>query len=149
MAWSAFVIAIDTNLLVYAHRAAVPEHRSAQQAIQRAVDDPRGCGTSLPCIAEFWSIVTHPLSVSGPSTPAMANRFIRELTEESGLRIWLPGTGFAERLLHAAAALAIGGARVFDLQIGLLAIEGGANEIWTHDRAFLKLKGLRVRDPLS
>jgi len=46
------VIAIDTNLLVYAHRTVVPQHR-ARRAIERACQDPRGCGVSLACVAEF------------------------------------------------------------------------------------------------
>ena len=39
--------------------------------------------------------------------------------------------------------------RLFDLQIALTAVENGAREIWTHDRNFLSLPGLRVRDPLA
>ena len=38
--------------------------------------------------------------------------------------------------------------RVFDLQIGLTAFDNGAHEIWTHDGAFVRIPGLRVRDPL-
>jgi hypothetical protein len=47
-----------------------------------------------------------------------------------------------------AADLAVSGPRVFDLQIAMAAFEGGATEIWTHDRAFVTVPGLRVRDPL-
>jgi predicted nucleic acid-binding protein len=143
------MIAIDTNLLVYAHRAAAPKHMAARKAIENAMNDPRGCGVSLPCVAEFWSVVTHPLAAGGPSTPTQANKFIQTLVQQADLRLWLPGNEFALRLLQAAADLAVSGARVFDLQIGLIALENGANEIWSHDRNFLKLKGLRVHDPLA
>jgi predicted nucleic acid-binding protein len=44
--------------------------------------------------------------------------------------------------------LKIAGARVFDLQIALIALENGATEIWSHDRAFAGVPGLQVRDPL-
>ena len=30
-----------------------------------------------------------------------------------------------------------------------LAIEGGATELWTHDKAYVKIPGLVVRDPLE
>jgi predicted nucleic acid-binding protein len=43
----------------------------------------------------------------------------------------------------------IRGARIFDLQIALTAVEHGAREIWTHDQDVLSLPGLRVRDPLD
>jgi predicted nucleic acid-binding protein len=141
------VIALDTNLLVYAHRAAVLEHRAARKAIEKALNDPRGCGVSLPCIAEFWSIVTHPLARGGASKPVQASKFIASL-QQAEMRLWMPGEGFADRLIEAAVDLSLGGARIFDLQIALIAIENGAEEIWSHDRNFLKLKGLRVHDPL-
>ena len=41
------MIAIDTNLLVYAQRRHSPEHRTARKAIERASTDPRGVGNSL------------------------------------------------------------------------------------------------------
>ena len=56
------MIAIDTNLLIYAHRCGLPEHRAARRAIQKASVDPRGWGIPFSCIAEFWSVVTHPES---------------------------------------------------------------------------------------
>jgi len=41
------------------------------------------------------------------------------------------------------------GPRIFDLQVGLTALEAGASEIWTHDTGFVGLPGLRIRDPLG
>jgi toxin-antitoxin system PIN domain toxin len=142
------MIALDTNLLVYAHRASVPEHRAARRAIEAAAGDSRGWGITLPSIAEFWSIVTHPSSAGGPSTPQQAQAFLGALTREAGSRVWLAPEGSPERLLHLAAALRVQGPRIFDLQIALTAFENGATEIWTHDRGFLALPGLLVRDPL-
>jgi uncharacterized protein len=143
------MIAIDTNLLVYAHRTAVPEHRAARRAIEKAFADSRGCGISWPCIGEFWSIATHPSAQGGPSSPAQAKKFVTSLVELAQVRIWMPGEGFAARLMRSATDLAVSGPRVFDLQIGLIALENGAEEIWTHDQNFLKLRGLRVYDPLA
>ncbi len=47
-----------------------------------------------------------------------------------------------------AADLGVTGVRVFDLQIGLCALDSGATELWTHDRGFVKIPGLAVHDPL-
>lgn len=60
-----------------------------------------------------------------------------------------PGPSFATRLVRTAADLGVSGPRVFDLQIALCALDGGATELWTHDRAFVKVPGLALRDPLS
>ena len=73
------MIAIDTNLLVYAHRRGLAEHRAAQRAIQRASDDARGWGISVQSIAEFWSVVTHPSSIGGPSSLDGARAFLVSL----------------------------------------------------------------------
>ncbi len=47
------MIVIDTALLVYAHRAACPEHEQAKQAIEQAADHPDGWGIAFPSLAEF------------------------------------------------------------------------------------------------
>ena len=142
------MIAVDTNLLVYAHRAAVPEHRAAQAALERASLDRRGWGTAASCVAEFWSVVTHPRAAGRPSTPDEARRFVRSLVEEGGLELWSPGPGFGARLGQMAAELGVTGARVFDLQIALTGFDNGATEIWSHDRSFAAFPGLRTYDPL-
>jgi len=125
------VIAIDTNLLVYAHRSAVPEHRSARQALERAANDSEGWGISLPVIGEFWSIVTHPNAAGGPSSTTQAASFIRALVTEGEMMIWMPRADFAGNFLERATRMSVSGPRIFDLQIALIAVEHGAREIWT------------------
>ena len=142
------MIAIDTNLLIYAHRARTPQHAGARKAIERAAAGSRGWGVAASVLPEFWSVVTHPASEGRPSTPAQAATFVRALTD-AGAVIWLPGPGFGERLLQAASALSVHGPRIFDLQIALTAFEGGATELWTHDAAFITVPGLRIADPLT
>lgn len=143
------MIALDTNLLVYAHRAGVPEHRAARSAIERAAADPRGWGIALPCLAELWSVVTHPSASGRPSTPAEVERFVNRLVSDGEGVVFRPREGFEARLLHEARARGVKGPRVFDLQIALIAAEGGATELWSHDRAFLVTTGLRLVDPLE
>jgi predicted nucleic acid-binding protein len=52
-------------------------------------------------------------------------------------------------MLQAAADRNVRGPRIFDLQIALTALDNGAREVWTHDRAFVSIPGLRVHDPLA
>jgi toxin-antitoxin system PIN domain toxin len=142
------VIAVDTNLLVYAHRAALPEHRAGRRALERAAAAATGWGISQASLAEFWSIVTHP-AAPRPSTSAEAAGFLTSIIEHGEAQVWLPGPGFGERLLRLATDRNVQGPRIFDLQIALTAFENGAREIWTHDRGFVSLPGLPVRDPLG
>ncbi len=142
------MIAVDTNLLVYAHRAGVREHRAAQQAIEEAANDTRGWGISLPSVTEFWSIVSHPLAQGGPARPRQAMAFLTSLIKTGGMRIWLPHAEFAVRLMQLASDLRVAGVRIFDLHIGLTAFDNGATELWSHDAAFVRIPGLPVVDPL-
>ena len=142
------MIALDTNLLIYAHRAATAEHRAARKAIEAALNTPGGCGIALPSVAEFFSIVTHPTASGGPSSPKAAADFLASL-RESGVEDLRPGAAFVARLVHMAADLGVKGARIFDVQIGLCALDGGATELWTHDSGFVKIPGLLIRDPLK
>jgi toxin-antitoxin system PIN domain toxin len=142
------MIAIDTNLLIYAHRAATAEHRRARQAIEAALNAPGGCGITMPSIAEFFSVVTHPAASGKPSSPRAAADFLASL-REAGVEELVPGPGFASRLVQVAADLGVAGARIFDLQIGICALDGGAIELWTHDGNFVKIPGLVIRDPLT
>jgi hypothetical protein len=143
------VIALDTNLLVYAHRSGAPENRSAQHAIERATEDPRGWGVALPTVAEFWMNVTHPAAAGGPSTSKQARDFLHSLLTEGPGTVWLPREPFWTRLVQLASDLNVRGLRVFDLQIALTAFDNGATEIWTHDRDFETVAGLRVHDPIE
>jgi predicted nucleic acid-binding protein len=142
------VIALDTNLLVYAHREGAPEHEAARDAVMQALNDPRGWGLCLPAITEFWSIVTHPEIPGGPSSASTVTHFFHYLVSEGHGHIWTPGAGFGQRLMRWAASLKVRGRAVFDLQIALIALEHGAQEIWTHDAGFVSVPRLKVVQPL-
>ncbi len=143
------MIAIDTNLLVFAHRSQVPEHRAAKEAIEKASMGPEGWGFTLTNLLEFWSIVTHPSAPPRPSTPAEASAFLQALIRDAEAQIWLPREGFGQRLIRLGSKLRVCGPRIFDLAIALTAFEGGAGEIWTHDLGFLSIPGVRVVFPLT
>lgn len=141
------MVALDTNLLVYAHRSGLPLHRPAQQAIERACADREGWAIPAFCVAEFWAVVTHPSSSGRPSQAQEAGAFLDGLFE-AGAKVLGPREGFAKRLVRLASELNLQGPRIFDLQIALASLEGGATEIWTHDRDFVSLPGLPAKDPL-
>lgn len=145
---AAALIVIDTNLLVFAHRSRVPEHDAARQALQQASGDAGGWGIAPPSLLEFWSVVTHPTAAGRPSSPAEARAFVTSLVT-AGARILTPKAGLDERLMASAADHDIVGARIFDLQIAMIALEHGADEVWSHDKGFVTLPGLRMVDPLN
>lgn len=141
------MIVFDANLLIYAHRSETKENLSAQKAIGNAISLTR-CAVTLPSITEFWSVVTNPMPGKRTSTPDEAKSFIDNLVQDAPLSILSPTIGFHQRLMDMAHRLDVRGVGIFDLQIALLALENRASEIWTHDKNFIKLAGLKVYDPI-
>ena len=62
------MIAVDSNLLVYAHREDSPWHNAAYARIAELAEGPAAWAIPWPCIHEFLSIVTHP-RIYAPPTP--------------------------------------------------------------------------------
>ncbi len=141
------MIALDTNLLIYAHRSSVPEHRAAMRAIEQAAKNANGWAIPFPCVAEFWAVVTHPASLGRPSKPREAQAIL-DSQSAAGAKILYPHGVAMARLCKLAERLDVQGARIFDLQIGLTCQEAGAREIWSHDQNFIAIPGLVVNDPL-
>lgn len=142
------MIAVDTNILVYAHDPASALRERAEAALARASTRLIGWGLPFPVLAEFWAVVTHPQQPH-PTPPETARGFIRWLIAGGGAAVWgVPGAvGFD--LLSEAARRRCCGRAVFDLQIGQTALANGATEMWSHDAAFPRLPGLVVVDPLA
>jgi len=136
------MIALDTNILVYAHRAGSLQHKSAIDLIERALENPSGWGISSSCLSEFWGVVTHSSCSGGASTPREARMFIDQLVDDGGGQVWHPGAGFGMRLLQKAEEMRVSGPRIFDLQIALMAYENGARQLWSYDANFIRLPGL-------
>ena len=143
------MIVIDTNILVYAHRAAATEHRAAIRVFEWLRQNGDAWAITLPTVAEFWMVVTHPSSIGGPSKPDVAARFLDALLTTGGGTILQPRSGFGSRLVQLYRDLAVSGPRVFDAQIALIALEHGARTIYSHDRRFITVPGIEVLDPVA
>ena len=142
------MVVTDTNLLVYAHRAATPEHEAARRALEQASGHADGWGIATASVLEFWALVTHPAASGRPSAPVEARAYLDALVQ-AGARVLSPGPALGQRVLDTAQRLGVSGPRIFDLQIGVTALDHGATELWSHDRHFVTPPGLRLVDPLA
>lgn len=95
------------------------------------------------CAGEFWRVSTEPRGLG--KSPAATAAFLSELLE--AVPLLLPGAAYQEVLLGLLARFAPRGASVFDYQIAAVCIDRGVGEIWTFDRRFPRVDGLRVVDP--
>ena len=65
------MIAIDTNILVYAHREDSPFHDVAARRVAELAEGGAAWAIPWPCIHEFLAIVTHS-RIYDPPTPLAA-----------------------------------------------------------------------------
>jgi len=63
------VIAVDTNILVYAHRTDSPFPERARSAIETLASGAPQWAIPWPCAHEFFAVVTHP-RIYKTATPA-------------------------------------------------------------------------------
>ena len=68
------MIAVETNILVYAHRGELPGHAAAGDAIRRLAEAPAPWAIPWPCVHEFFGIVTSPRVFATPTPVAEAMR---------------------------------------------------------------------------
>ena len=131
------MIAIDTNILVYAHREEYPRHVEAKANIVKLAVGAAPWGVPVFCLGEFVRVVTHRRILSPPSTLEQAVAFLDRLNESESYRVLLPDVDYFSDL---KAALALGGARgnlAFDAQIAALCARHGAT-LLTADHDFAR-----------
>ena len=137
------MIALDSNVLIAAHRSEHPLHsRSMSRILQMAESDLPWC---LPvfCLAEFLRVVTHPRVFTPPTSLEVALAFIDELLESPTIRVLSPGDQFWYHLRSMAIEGDARGNLIFDAQIAALCQEFGAMDLVTADRDFTRFGGLR------
>ena len=67
------MIALDTNVLVYAHRREVREHEVAARLLTTLAEGTNRWAIPWPCVFEFFSVVTNArIWKSAASTPTEA-----------------------------------------------------------------------------
>jgi uncharacterized protein len=142
------VIAIDTNILVYAHREDSTWHEAADQCVRGAAESGAPWAIPWPCIHEFLAIATHP-RIYDPPTPL--DRAMEQVAcwLEVPTLVLLSETPQHWRSLRAMLeASRIAGPQIHEARIAALCRQHGVSELWTADRDFGRFAGLRSKNPL-
>ena len=137
------MIALDSNVLIAAHRREHPLHsRAMSRILQIAEGDLPWC---LPvfCLAEFLRVLTHPRVFTPPTSLEVVLAFIDGLLESPTIRVLFPGDQFWYHLRSKAINGDARGNLIFDAQIAALCQEFGAMDLVTADRDFTRFGGLR------
>ena len=142
------MIAVDTNLLVYAHREDSEFHTSAKGTIELLRKQAASWAIPWPCIHEFIGIATHPAIYRPPSPLAAALGFVDALLGSPQLQFLAESPGYFEKLRSLAIAAKLKGPRIHAARIAALCLHHGVSELWSADRDFSVFPKLKVRNPL-
>ena len=143
------MIAIDTNILVYCHRADAPFHAAAQRVMREAAEGDTAWAIPWPCIHEFLAKVTHPRIFKSPTSLERAMEQIAEWLRSPSARLIAEPDGYLEILSATLIESQCVGAKIHDARIAAICLSHGVEQIWSADRDFGRFPRLRVRNPLS
>jgi toxin-antitoxin system PIN domain toxin len=142
------MIAIDTNLLVFAHRADAPDHDAVLAVLRPIVEGTAPWALPWPCVHEFISIATHPGIYKPASTLLEALGFVDALLLSPQLHLLAESNGYYQKLRALSVAARLRGPRIHDARIAALCLHHGVRELWTADRDFSLFPQLNTRNPL-
>jgi toxin-antitoxin system PIN domain toxin len=143
------MIALDTNILVYARRSEAPHHSAARELLRKLSEGADPWAIPWPCIYEFLRIVTHPQIFNPPTPLRVALEDLDSLLASPTLSLLGQGPAHAGHLRRTIIEAKATGNLVHDAHIAALVFEHGVRELWSNDRDFSRFPGLRVRNPFD
>lgn len=143
------MIAVDTNILVYAHRRQAPQSQAARAVLADLAAGRGGWSIPWPCIHEFIGIVTHPKIFPVPSTLDQALEQVEAWWDSGTLTLLAEDTATWPVLRTLLRSGDVVGPRVHDAKIAAICLAHGVRELWTADRDFGRFPRLRARNPLA
>jgi toxin-antitoxin system PIN domain toxin len=138
------LIAVDTNILVYAHREELPQHAVARARLTALAEGDAPWAIPVFCLGEFLRVVTHPRLFDPPHSIDEACSALDRILASPSLRILNPGERFWGMLAQAVRAADATGNLVFDAQLAAVCRESGVSALLTEDRDFDRFAGLRT-----
>jgi len=142
------MIALDTQILVFAHREDSPFHSQARAALTGLAEGTAPWALPWPVVHEFLAIVTHPRLYRPPSTQEQAFGFVESVLASPSLRLLGEGPAHLATLKRLCQSGRIAGPLVHDARVAALCLDHKVGELWSADRDFSRFKGLKVRNPL-
>ena len=139
------MIAVDTNVLIYAHRLETDFNAAATAELVRLAEGTEPWALPVFCLIEFMRVVTHRRVFNPPSTIAQALDFINGVVAAPTCHVALPGADFLRHLEATVRRADVRGNLMFDAQVAALCREHGIAEILTNDRDFERFDRLQVR----
>lgn len=144
------MIAVDTNVLVYAHRREARAHARAIELTRALAEGDDGWAIPWPCIYEFFSVVTNArIWKDRASTPDEAWAQIAAWLEAPTLRLLAEPTDFATVLEGLARRGRVRGPVIHDARVAAICLAHGVTKLLTADRDFSLFPELTTESPFT
>lgn len=142
------MVAVDTNVLVYAHRRETEEHAVARALLQTLATERRSWAIPWPCVYEFISAVTNPrIWRDAASTPDEAWLQLEAWFGVPNLRLLSEPEGFALVLERFVRRSRVRGPVVHDARVAAICVAHGVDTLYTRDRDFGLFPELPTENP--
>lgn len=143
------MIAVDTNLLVYAHREDSPHHARASQVLNALAVGRATWAVPWPCLHEFLAVVTHPRIYRPPTAPAVALQAVDAIVALPTVHLLSETADHHAILAKLGQVPGVVGPRIHDARVAAICLGHGVDTLWSADRDFSWFPDLRVVNPLT
>ena len=143
------MLAVDTNVLVYAADADSQFHSPCRDWLERQRPRPDAWYTTWAILYEFLRVTTHPRVMRRPWSLAVAWEFVTALLASPGLAVLVPTLRHADVAAELISEMPhLAGNLLHDAHTAILMREHGITRICTRDSDFHRFPFLEVIDPL-
>ena len=144
------MIAVDTNILVYAHRRESRHHEAARHLVLALAEGTSMWAIPWPCLYEFFSVVTNPRIWKGTATsPDEAWDQLDAWTASPTNALIRETDDFLEVLRGILRRPRVRGPIVHDARVAAICIAHGVEQLLTSDRDFALFSELPTRNPFA
>ena len=144
------MIAVDTNLLVYAHRRESRAYETAYKVLLELSEGERVWAIPWPCYYEFFSVVTNRRIWREAATPPeRAWAQLEAWTASPSNQLIGETDNFLSVLKGFVQRPRVRGAVVHDARVAAICIAHGVEMLLTRDRDFSLFPELPTRDPIN
>ncbi len=142
------MIAVDTNILVYAHRDDASFHEAARRSVIGLAEGRATWAIPWSCLHEFVCVVTNPRVFRPPTPLADALGQVEAWLASPSLVVLGEPPDYWAALARAARAARVAGPLIYDARIATICRLHGVRELWTADRDYTRFPDLTIFNPL-
>lgn len=143
------MLAVDTNVLVYAADEDAEAHPACRQRLNQWRADPTPTFLTWNVCYEFLRVSTHTRVLRSPWHPNDAWRFLRVLLDSPGFALLRPTERHQAVLAQTLSEFPdVRGNLMHDLHTAVVMREHGVSRVCTRDTHFHRFPFLEVIDPL-